>query len=150
MTKDKNHTNPKKERTLLKAVGSVFFAIIASSHHWIHTLLIALGLTTLGTSLLAMPPSIRLVFLLISLALSAWFLRVAKKKWSKDRPAAWVYLISSIISIVLVITAIPDTITSLNQPDPVQQLDQQQEPDQQQPKEEPQLEQQQDHEGHHN
>ncbi len=145
MTEDKNHSNPKKERTFLKAVGSVLFAIIASSHHWIHTLLIALGLTTLGTSLLAMPPSIKLVFLVISLALSIWFLRVAKKKWSKDRPAAWVYLISSIISIILVITAIPDTITSLNQPDPVQQQDQQQ-----QPKEEPLQDQQEEHEGHHN
>lgn len=144
MTEDKNHSNPKKERTFLKAAGSVLFAIVASSHHWIHTLLIALGLTTLGTSLLAMPPFIRLLFLLISLALSIWFLRVTKKKWSKDRPAAWVYLISSIISIILVITAIPDTITSLNQPDPVQQQDQQQ------PIEDPQLDEQQEHEGHHN
>ncbi|MDM5205382.1 hypothetical protein [Cytobacillus kochii] len=131
MTKDGNHPNTKKERTLLKAVGSVLFAIIASSHHWLHTLLIALGLTTLGTGLFALPPSFRLVFLLISLILSLWFIRVAKKKWSRNRPASWVYLISSLISIILVITAIPDTITNLNQSDPVQQQEQQQDTQQQ-------------------
>ncbi|WP_394237607.1 hypothetical protein [Niallia oryzisoli] len=136
MTQNTNHSKPKKEKTFLKAVSSVLFAIIASSHHWLHTLLIALGLTTLGTSLLALPPSIRLVFLLVSLALSLWFIRVAKRKWSKDRPAAWVYLISSIISIILVFTAIPDTITGLNQPVKQQQNQQQ--------------EQNQDHQQHHN
>jgi phosphoglycerol transferase MdoB-like AlkP superfamily enzyme len=130
MTKNTNHSNPKKEKTILKAIGSVLFAIIASSHHWLHTLLIALGLTTLGTSLLAMPPSIRLVFLLISLTLSIWFIRVARKRWNRNRPAAWVYLISSLISIILVFTAIPDSISSFNQPDPVQQQEPQQLPEQ--------------------
>ncbi|MBM4764623.1 hypothetical protein [Bacillus sp. B15-48] len=111
-----NHSHSKKERTFIKAAGSVLFAIIASSHHWLHTLLIALGLTSLGAGLIAMPPTIRLIFLLVSLALSVWFIIVAKRKWFRDRPAAWVYLISSLLSIVLVMTAIPDTITSLNQP----------------------------------
>lgn len=135
----KNHDlKPKKERAVLKAIGSVFFALIASSHHWVHTLLIALGLTSLGAGLLALPPSIRLGFLLISLAFSVWFIIVAKRKWSRNRPAAWVYLISSLISIILVISAIPDTIASLNEPV------QQEEPDNQ-PKE-----QQQEHENHHN
>lgn len=119
-----NHSNAKKERPLLKAVGSVLFAIIASSHHWLHTLLVALGLTTLGTGLLALPPTLKLVFLLVSLAFSIWFIRVAKHKWARNRPAAWVYLISSLISIILVFTAIPNTITSLNQP--VQQQEPQQ------------------------
>jgi energy-coupling factor transporter transmembrane protein EcfT len=131
MIKDHNYSKNKKERPLLKAVGSVLFAIIASSHHWLHTLLIALGLTTLGTRLLSLPPSISLVFLIISLILSVWFIRVAKLKWSRNRPAAWVYLISSLISIILVITAIPDTITSVYTPDPVKQQEKQQNTEQQ-------------------
>lgn len=120
------HSNPKKGRTLLKAISSVLFAIIASSHHWLHSLLIALGLTSLGAGLLAFPPTIKLGFLLVSLALSAWFINVAKRKWSRDRPAAWIYLISSLISIALVILAIPDAITSLNQPVQQEQQPQQQ------------------------
>ncbi|MDQ0232409.1 hypothetical protein [Metabacillus malikii] len=131
MIKDHNYSKNKKERPLLKAVGSVLFAIIASSHHWLHTLLIALGLTTIGTGLLSLPPSISLVFLIISLILSVWFIRVAKLKWSRNRPAAWVYLISSLISIILVITAIPDTITSVYTPDPVKQQEKQQNTEQQ-------------------
>lgn len=131
MTKNYDHSKPKKERPILKATGSVLFAIIASSHHWLHTLLIALGLTTLGTGLLAMPPSIRLVFLLISMAFSIWFLLVARRKWTHHRPAAWVYLISSLISIVLVLTAIPDTILNLNQPDQQQEQEEKQAPQQQ-------------------
>ena len=120
----------KNEKTFLKAIGSVLFAIIASSHHWLHTLLIALGLTTLGTGLLALPPALKAVFLLVSLTFSVWFIIVSRHKWISDRPAALVYLISSLISIVLVITAIPQTITLLNQP--VQQQQQQQPQPQQQ------------------
>lgn len=103
----------KKDRTFLKAIGSVLFAFIASSHHWLHTLLIALGFTTLGSSLFLMSPPLKLIFLLISLLVSGWFIVVAKRKWKKNRPSAWVYLISSIISIVLVISAIPQTINEL-------------------------------------
>ena len=122
-----NHSNEKKDKVILKSIGSVLIAIIASSHHWLHTLLIAIGLTTLGAGLFALPPAFKAVFLLISLSFSIWFIIVAKRKWNRNRPAAWVYLISSLISIVLVLTAIPETITSLNQP--VQQ-DQDQEHDQ--------------------
>ncbi|MDX1805829.1 MAG: hypothetical protein R3267_02230 [Paenisporosarcina sp.] len=125
MTIHKNHHSiPKKKGTLLKTTGSVMFAIIASSHHWLHTLLIALGLTTIGTGLLVFPPTIKLVLLLLSLVLSIWFIRVAKHKWTRERPAAWVYLISSVISIILVITAIPNTITDLNQPNQQQEQEQ--------------------------
>lgn len=125
MNKNKKHSNVKKERTLLRAIGSVLFAIIASSHHWLHTLLIALGLTTLGAGLVSLPPALKAVFLLVSLVFSIWFIIVAKRKWHGNRPAAWVYLISSVISIVLVITAIPQTITALTQPAQQQQLQQQ-------------------------
>jgi hypothetical protein len=124
-----NHhfSKPKKERAFLKAIGSVLLAVIASSHHWLHTLLIALGLTSLGAGFLSMPPIIKLVFLLISLAFSVWFIIVAKRKWYRNRPAAWVYVVSSIISIIIVFTALPDSIASLNQPDnqkqPVEQMD---------------------------
>lgn len=116
MEKFNHHLSPKKDRAILKATGSVLFAIFASSHHWLHTLLIALGLTTLGAGLFTMPPLIKLLFLLLSLILSGWFIFIAKRKWSINRPAAWVYLISSIISIILVLTAIPDTFNSLEQP----------------------------------
>jgi len=144
MTKKKNDPKTKKERALLKAIGSVLLAIIASSHHWLHTLLIALGLTTLGTGLFALPPTLRLVFLLVSLVLSVWFIIVAKRKWSRNRPAAWVYLISSLISIILVFTAIPDTITNFNQP--VQQEQKQEDSNQEQ---QIQQEQPSQHNGHH-
>lgn len=115
------NSGKKNEKNFLKAMGSVLFAIIASAHHWLHTLLIALGLTTVGTGLLALPPALKVVFLLVSLIFSIWFLIVSKRKWTSDRPAALVYLISSIISIILVTTAIPQTITSLNQPTQQQQ-----------------------------
>ncbi|GEQ21798.1 hypothetical protein CBU02nite_23040 [Clostridium butyricum] len=107
---NENNKSKKSEKTILKAIGSVLFAIIASSHHWIHTLLIAIGLTSLGAGLLALPPSLKAGFLMVSLIFSIWFIMVSRRKWSSDRPAAVVYLISSLISIVLVITAIPKTI----------------------------------------
>ncbi len=115
---------PRKKKDFLKSTGSILFAIFASAHHWLHTLLIALGLTTLGTGLLKMPPSLKIIFLLISLLLSGWFIVVTKRKWQKDRPAAWVYLVSSIISIVLVTTALPQAIVNLSD-QPEQQVDQQ-------------------------
>lgn len=123
MSRNSTTMSKKNEKTILKATCSVLFAIIASAHHWLHTLLVALGLTTLGASLLSLPPALKAVFLLVSLVFSVWFLIVAWRKWISDRPAALVYLISSLISIVLVIAAIPQTITSLNQP--AQQLQQQ-------------------------
>lgn len=119
----------KKRNTVVKAVGSVILAIIASSHHWLHTLLIALGLTSLGAGLLSLPPYVRIVFLVFSLIVSVWFLSVSRRKWHKDRPAAWVYLISSIISIIVIATSIPQMITDF---DPI-----------------PQQQEQVDHEGHH-
>ncbi len=103
----------KKDRTLLKAISSVLFAFIASSHHWIHTLLLALGFTTLGSGLLLLSPSLKIIFLLVSLLVSGWFIIIAKRKWKHNKPSAWVYLISSIISIILVVSAIPQTINQL-------------------------------------
>lgn len=111
----------KNDRSLIKAIGSVLLAIIASSHHWVHTLLLALGLTTLSTGLLGFSPSIRIVFLLISLLVSLWFIFTAKRIWGYNRPSAWVYLISSIISIALVFTAVPQTISVLSQSSQQQQ-----------------------------
>ncbi|WP_400246539.1 hypothetical protein AB3U99_06665 [Niallia sp. JL1B1071] len=115
MSKNHKHSSINKKSTLLKAVGSILFAIVASSHHWLHTLIIALGLTTLGAGLVALPPSIRLLLLLASFVFSVWFLIVAKRKWTKDRTTAIVYIVSSLISIILVITAIPDSISSMKQ-----------------------------------
>lgn len=115
MTKDKNG------KTVLKAVGSVVLAVIASSHHWLHTLLIALGLTSLGAGLFSLSPSIKIILLLISIVVSLLFLRVSVRKWTVDRPAAWVYLISSIISIILVATSLPQTIVDIKQQPPEKQ-----------------------------
>ncbi len=108
----------KKDKSMFKAIGSILFAIIASSHHWLHTLLIALGLSTLSTGLFSLSPPIKFAFLLLSFIFSTWFILLAKRKWSYDRPSAWVYLISSLISIVLVVTALPQTFTALNQSSP--------------------------------
>lgn len=113
----------KKDKSIFKAIGSVFFAIIASSHHWLHTLLIALGLSTLSTGLFSVSPSLKFAFLLLSLIFSLGFILLAKRKWSYDRPSAWVYLISSLISIVLVVTALPQTFAALNQLPQQQQKD---------------------------
>lgn len=118
------NTTDKRDKTLLKAVGSVVLAVIASSHHWLHTLLIALGLTSLGAGLISLSPSIKVIFLLVSLVVSLWFLKVSKRKWRLDRAAAWVYLVSSIISIILVITALPQTIADFKQ-EPQEQEQQQ-------------------------
>lgn len=120
----KNATSEKKRITFLKAAGSVFFAIIASSHHWLHTLLIALGLTTLGAGLFSLSPWVKVSFLAFSLLVSVWFLVVSKRKWKSNRPAAIVYLISSVISIVLVMTALPQTLTDFQQLSSPQQEEQ--------------------------
>lgn len=84
-------------------------------------ILIALGLTTLGTGLLSISPTTKLIFMLISLVVSIWMIFVALKKWAHNRPAAWVYLISSIISIILVATAIPKIYVDNNQVPPQQE-----------------------------
>lgn len=78
----------KKGKGIIKGIGSVLLAVIASSHHWIHTLLLALGLTTLSSSLLSLSPLTKIIFLLVSLVVSAWFIHIAKRKWSYDRPTA--------------------------------------------------------------
>lgn len=111
----------KKGKGIIKGIGSVLLAVIASSHHWVHTLLLALGLTTLSSSLLSLSPPTKIIFLLVSLVVSAWFIHISKRKWSYDRPSAWVYLISSIISIVLVITALPQAISDVLPPSQAQQ-----------------------------
>jgi hypothetical protein len=69
----------KRDKPLLKAIGSIVLAVIASSHHWLHTLLIALGLTSLGAGLISLSPFVKVMFLLFSLAVSLLFLRVSKK-----------------------------------------------------------------------
>jgi phosphotransferase system glucose/maltose/N-acetylglucosamine-specific IIC component len=104
----------KKEKGILKAIGSILIAIVASSHHWVHTLLIALGLTSLGTGLLSLPPWIKIGFMLISLFISFLMLRVAKRKWNHHRSVSWVYLISSILSIIIVLTSLFQVFTSNN------------------------------------
>lgn len=105
----------KKDKPILKSIGSIALAVVASSHHWLHTLLIAMGLTSLGAGLISLSPSVKGVFLLFSLAVSLMFLKVSRKKWNRDRGAAWVYLVSSIISIILVTTALPQTIADFYQ-----------------------------------
>ena len=73
----------KKGKGIIKGIGSVLLAVIASSHHWVHTLLLALGLTTLSSSLLSLSPPTKIIFLLVSLVVSAWFIHIAKRKWSR-------------------------------------------------------------------
>jgi uncharacterized membrane protein (UPF0182 family) len=102
-------------KTVLKTIGSVFFAIIATSHHWLHMLLISVGLTSIGAVLFNMPPLLRIILLVISLAISIRFIFVAKRKWRHERPVAWVYVISSILSIVIVFSAVPQTINTIIQ-----------------------------------
>ncbi|HMM21502.1 MAG TPA: hypothetical protein PKA10_12350 [Selenomonadales bacterium] len=106
-------SDKKKERSVLKGIGSILLAIVASSHHWVHTLLIALGLTTIGTSLLVLPGPLQALFLIVSLAVSLRFIFVAKRQWQNQRATATVYLISSIISIVLVVAVVPQTVNEL-------------------------------------
>ncbi|PLR82185.1 hypothetical protein CVD25_08765 [Bacillus canaveralius] len=114
----------KKGRGILKAIGSILVAILASSHHWVHTLLIALGLTTLGTGLLSLSPWVKIVFMLLSLVISVWMIRGALRKWNHHRSVSWVYLISSILSIIIVLTALPQIFDDSN---PIQQNEEQQE-----------------------
>ena len=121
MKKSETVQERKEGKGFLKGIGSVLFAVIASSHHWVHTLLLALGLTTFSSSLLSLSPPTKLIFLLVSLVVSAWFIHIAKRKWSYDRPSAWVYLISSIISIALVITSLPQAVSAVLPPSQTQQ-----------------------------
>ncbi|WP_410513637.1 UPF0182 family protein [Paenibacillus sp. BR2-3] len=116
--------SPPKDKALLKATGSVLFAVVASAHHWLHTLLIALGLTSFGAGLLSLSPPAKMTFLLISLVLSMWFVVVAKRRWKVARPSAWVYLVSSVISIALVVTALPKTVAEIVSQPQQQQEDQ--------------------------
>ena len=121
MKKSETVQERKKGKGFIKGIGSVLLAVIASSHHWVHTLLLALGLTTFSSSLLSLSPPTKLIFLLVSLVVSAWFIHIAKCKWSYDRPSAWVYLISSIISIALVITSLPQAVSAVLPPSQTQQ-----------------------------
>lgn len=132
----------KKDKTLLKGIGSVLFALIASGHHWIHTLLIALGFTALGSSILLISPTTRLIFLFVSLLVSLWFIVLSKRKWKVNRPSALVYLGSSIISIALVLIAIPQTLMELTEKTAPQE--------QMESVDKQQIENTDDHEIHHN
>lgn len=105
-----------REKTWLKSAGSVLFAIIATSHHWLHVLLISIGLTSIGAALFNMPPVLKIILLLISLAISIRFMFAAKRKWKLERSVAWVYVISSLLSIVIVFSAIPQTVGAIIQP----------------------------------
>jgi len=124
MKKSETVQERKQGKGFIKGIGSVLLAVIASSHHWVHTLLLALGLTTFSSSLLSLSPPTKLIFLLVSLVVSAWFIHIAKRKWSYDRPSAWVYLISSIISIALVITSLPQAVSAVLPPSQQQQQQQ--------------------------
>lgn len=105
---------PKKEKGILKAIGSILVAIVASSHHWVHTLLIALGLTSLGTGLFSLSPWVKIVFMAISLIISILMIRVAVRKWNHHRSVSWVYIISSILSIIIVVSALPQAFAANN------------------------------------
>ncbi|WP_353948382.1 hypothetical protein ABNN70_00475 [Sporolactobacillus sp. Y61] len=105
-------------KTWLKSIGSVLFAILATSHHWLHVLLISVGLTSIGAFLFNMSPLLKMILLIVSLLISVQFIFVAKRKWRHERSIAWVYAISSILSIVIVFSAIPQTIATFVQPSP--------------------------------
>lgn len=120
------HHHIKKEKGVWKAIGSILLAIVASSHHWVHTLLLALGFTTLGTAIFSLSPTVKIVFMLISLLVSVWMIVVAARKWNHNRPVAWVYFISSLISIAIVITALPQTLAGMTHQPQQQQKEQHQ------------------------
>lgn len=103
-------------KTWLKSIGSVLFAIIATSHHWLHLLLISVGLTSVGAFLIDMPSILKIILLILSLVISIRFIFVAKRKWRDERSVAWVYVVSSILSIVIVFSAVPQTIYAMIQP----------------------------------
>lgn len=126
-TKSNQLQKSKKEKGILSAIGSILVAIFASSHHWLHTLLIAMGLTTLGTGLLTLSPWVKLLVMLISLVISGLMIRASVQKWNHHRSVSWVYLISSIISIIIVLSALFQAISSNNLfPQNDQQVDHQQ------------------------
>lgn len=106
---------PGRGKALLKSIISILFAIIATSHHWLHVLLISLGLTSVGAALFNLPPVLRIVLLFISLAVSIRFIFVAKRKWKRERSVAWVYVVSSILSIVIVFSVVPQTVSTIIQ-----------------------------------
>lgn len=51
----------------------------------------------------------------ISLMISIWMIWSAIRKWNHHRSTAWIYLVSSIISIVIVATALVQTVVEINQ-----------------------------------
>ena len=59
----------KTSKGIIKGIGSVLLAVIASSHHWVHTLLLALGLTTLSSSLISLSPPTKVIFLIFVVGL---------------------------------------------------------------------------------
>ena len=62
------------------AVGAFLAAFLAGSHHWLHMMLLSVGV---GSGALLLSPGLRRAMLLLSLAMSAlslaWFLRKAHK-----------------------------------------------------------------------
>lgn len=94
------------------SIGSILIAIVASSHHWVHMLLIALGLGAVGAGLFTMPIPIRIGLVAVSVAVSIGMLFVAWHKRTKNKAVAWVYFISSIVSLVIIGTSLPTLVQS--------------------------------------
>ncbi|MCL6444449.1 MAG: hypothetical protein K6T83_13525 [Alicyclobacillus sp.] len=100
------------EKAIGSSIGSILIAIVTSSHHWVHMLLIALGLGAVGAGLFTMPIPIRIGLLVVSVVVSIGMLFVAWRKRTNNKAVAWVYFISSVVSLVIIATSVPTLVQS--------------------------------------
>lgn len=100
-----------------RSVGSILIAIVASSHHWLHMLLLTLGLGVLGVGITTMPLTLRIVLVVFSFVVSIGMLFVAWRKRIHNKVVAWVYFFSSVLSLVILATSLP-VLVQTNTPAP--------------------------------
>jgi hypothetical protein len=87
------------------SIGAVVLAFLASQHHNLHMLLLAIGLGGAGMSFMATFPLVRRVMLLMSLAMVAvigWQVRDAKRPTSMRITA----IVSIVVTVGLVVWSI--------------------------------------------
>lgn len=92
-------------RTWLAAVGSFLVALVASSHHSLHMILLSLGL---GATSFFMTPTLRRAMLLLSLAMAAFLTYRLVRHPERPMPQ----LVAAVVSICLSVGLVAYSVVS--------------------------------------